>query len=140
MRLGAGDATDFAVIGRQRHVLDEREFSEWPRDLEGAGDPAVANLVRRKPRDLRALEADRAIRGPQRAGDQVEGRALARPVRADEAENLPFLNVEGYLVDREEAAEALREAGNRQHRSAHGVDRRGGKWQNRLPGLDVAGP
>jgi len=44
-----------------------------------------------------------------RAGDEVEGRALARAVRADEAEDLALGHVEGNAAYRSETAKAFSE-------------------------------
>jgi hypothetical protein len=56
--------------------------------------PWCADAVRRLAADLAALEADRAARGRERAGDQVEGGALARAVGADQAEDLALGELE----------------------------------------------
>ena len=70
------------------YVVEDRQLAERPRDLEGAGDAEMADLGRHQARDLAALEADRAGIRLERAGDQVEDRALARAVRPDQAEDL----------------------------------------------------
>ena len=46
-------------------------------------------------------------RRAQVARDQVEGRALARAVRADEAKDFALAHFEGHLIDRQESSEAL---------------------------------
>ena len=92
-----------------------RQPAERPRDLEGAADAAIDDAVRRAARDLVALEADRARGRRQRAGEHVEDRALARAVRADQAEDLALLDLERHVVDGGEAAEALDQPLDRQH-------------------------
>src|SRR5439155_10432488 len=104
-----------AVIGGEGDVIDQRELAERTRDLEGARKPHAAEAVRRQPADLPVLEADGAAVRTQRAGDEVEGRALARPVRPDEPEDLALAQRERHLVDRNEAAEALGEGGDYEH-------------------------
>jgi len=78
----------------------------------------LIGAVRRSPADLGALEADRAGARRQGAGQHVEDRALARPVRPDQAENLTVLDLERDIVDRGEPAEALVKAGDLQHETA----------------------
>ena len=55
----ARDALGRAVKGRQRGVLQHRELAKRPRDLEGAGQPAAADLVGRQAADRLAVERDR---------------------------------------------------------------------------------
>ena len=56
----AGGAVGLAVLaepGRQRHVLEQRQVPEGPRDLIGAADALVADAVGRQAGDLLAGEA-----------------------------------------------------------------------------------
>ena len=77
---------------------DSATFSSSVRLRNGRGiwkvraDALVADAVRRQPADLRALEADRAGGRRVEPGDAVEDRALARAVRADQAEDLALLD------------------------------------------------
>src|SRR3954469_24671905 len=91
--LGAAVASP-AVVAGQRHVLEDREPVERPRDLEGAADAAVDDAMRRLPRELGAVENDRTCRREQRARQHVEDRALAGAVGTDQAENLALLDPE----------------------------------------------
>src|SRR5260221_11636054 len=97
-------------MGGQPHIVEERQLAERPWDLEGAGKPAAADPVRRPAADLLAVEHDRAGARLERAGDHVEGGALARSVRADQPQDLARPHLEGHLADRQESAEALGEA------------------------------
>jgi hypothetical protein len=65
--------------------------------------------------DLRALKTDRSCGRAQGAGNQIEGRALAGAVGADQPENLALTDFEGDLVYRQESSEALAEPFDRQH-------------------------
>src|ERR1700719_502185 len=115
LRLAARDTATGAVERRERDVVEQRQLAERARDLERARQPAPAHDMRRLARDLGAGEDDRAAARPQRAGDQVEDRALARAVGADEPEDLALPHLARHLVDRHEAAEALRQSLDREH-------------------------
>src|SRR5215831_8143533 len=71
-------------MGADEHVLEHRVLTEERRRLERPGDPAPANLRWRQPGNALALEEDLARAEPDHAGDQVEDRALAGSVGADE--------------------------------------------------------
>jgi hypothetical protein len=71
--------------------------------------------VRGQAGDLGPFKADRPGRRAQRAGNQIESRALARAVRADKTQNLPLARLEGNLIDRQESAEALGQAVDGEH-------------------------
>src|SRR6185437_14601671 len=68
---------------------------------------------------VQALAAvDDVARGcGQITGDGVEGRSLARAVRTDEREHLSFLDVEGHALNGGHAAEADRQAIDRERRA-----------------------
>ena len=76
---------------RRDNVLEHRHLAEQARDLEGAAEPEVRALERRQPVDTPAVEAHTPTVGARQRGDRA----------------LP--HVEGEIVDRAEAAEALRE-------------------------------
>jgi hypothetical protein len=59
--------------------------------------------------DVLAAEPDAPGVGAERARDQVEERGLARAVRAHDAQELARLEAQADVVDREDAAEALRQ-------------------------------
>ena len=94
-------------MGGQRHVFEQRKLAEGPRNLKGARDPLVADRVRRQAADFHAFETDRARRRPQISRNEIEGRAFARAVRTDKAENLALAHFEGHLIDCQESPEAL---------------------------------
>ena len=68
-----------------------------------------------RPGDLVALEADRPRRRRERPRQHVEDRALARAVRADQAENLALIDLERDVADGGEAAETLDQALDDEH-------------------------
>ena len=86
---GIDAAAALAVKGGERHVLEERQPAERARDLEGARDAQAADAMRRgSPPISRAVERGSSRRSAPGPGDQVEDGALARAVRADQAQNL----------------------------------------------------
>src|SRR6185295_9273125 len=102
-------------IAGERHVLEQRQPVERTRDLEGAADAAIDDPVRPQTPDLGACEFHRAGRWRQCAGEHVEDRALARAVRADQAENLAPIDLERHLVDGREAAKPFYQPLDYQH-------------------------
>src|SRR5256712_3409200 len=103
-------APALSVETREHHVLEDRKPAERPWDLKGATDAEVDDPVRRLAGDLAPLETDRAAVRDQGARQHVEDRALAGPVRADQAQNLALVDHERHVADGREAAEALGEA------------------------------
>jgi hypothetical protein len=73
--------------------------------------------MRREACDFSPLETDRSRGRAQSAGDQIEGRALARAVRANEAENLAFAHFERDLVHRQESSEAFAKPFDGEHQA-----------------------
>src|SRR5438105_1318301 len=59
--------------------------------------------------EILALQAYRATRGFEHAGDAVEDRRLARAVGPDDPEDLPVRHLQGNAVERLDAAELHRE-------------------------------
>ncbi len=115
------------IAGQPAHVVCRRGVArtfQIPRPfrklslLDNVGLAAfygAGGAIARSEAQRRAGEHDRAGARPQRAGDQVEDRALARAVGADEPEDLALPHLERYLVDGQETAEALRQALDREH-------------------------
>ena len=46
-----------------------------------------------------SLEGDASCLGPQQTGDSLQGGGLAGPVGADQSDNLPFVYMEGHVLD-----------------------------------------
>ena len=88
-------------------VLQRCHLAEQADVLEGPRDSEPGDLGRQHPGDLPALEPDGSGRGPIDAGDGVEQRGLARPVRTDQPDDLVLVGMEVDLVDGDEAAEGL---------------------------------
>jgi hypothetical protein len=77
--------------------------------LEGAGDAELGDVVGRLLRDVLVLEEDAARGRPVDPRDQVEDRALAGAVGADDREDLTFLDRERDCIDGLETAEMQRQ-------------------------------
>ncbi len=81
------------------HPLEQRDV------LEGAGEAQAGDVVRRQVRAVLALEIDPAARRPVEAADDVQHRALARAIGADDRRNLAAVDPEADARDRLHAAE-----------------------------------
>src|SRR5438874_9202821 len=117
----ASKALVCAIEGGERDVVEDRELAKGLRDLVRAPDARVRHAIRRQSADLAPKKAHRARRGPERTGNQVEGGAFARAVRADEAEDLALGHLEGNVLDGEEAVEALGQPFDTEHLSGEAL-------------------
>ena len=81
--------------------------------LERAGEPEPGDLVRLAAGDVVAAEADRALAAID-AAHAVEHAGLAGAVRTDQREQLARLHRERHAVEHGEAAEAQRQAVDRE--------------------------
>ncbi len=104
---GRGQA--LAALARlgDHQVLQHRHPPEQARDLEGAGETHRVQPPGRQAGDVLAAEEHAPAVGAQEARDGGERRALARPVRPDEAGDGALRHREGHAGERGEAAEAL---------------------------------
>src|SRR4029079_19377031 len=78
----------------------------------------AADVVRRQPRDVAALEQDGAGVGAQMAGDQVEQRGLAGAVGPDDGGDLALGHAHAGVVDGQEAVEGFAQAADLEHQAA----------------------
>ena len=95
-------------------VLEHREVTEQGVELEGAPDAHLGHLVGLGLGDVLAAVDDVPAGGGVDAGDEVEEGGLARAVGAQEAFDLPFLDVEIQVVHDSQPAKALGQAGGLQ--------------------------
>src|SRR4030095_5822529 len=105
---GIGGAAPAPVETAHPDIIERGEPGERPHELERPRDAAGAHAMGQEPRDVLAGEADVAAVRAQGAGDQVEQGGLAGAVRPHDAEQLAGLEGEADVVDREDAATALR--------------------------------
>src|SRR5437773_1758038 len=115
--------TPRAAVDADHDVLEHGQRREEGEVLERPPDAELRDPMGRQPEDRTAVEADITLVGRGEAAQAVEERRLAGAVRADEADDLPRVHVEGDGVEREDAAEADGEVTNGQdwHREIRSV-------------------
>ena len=101
-------------MGADADVVHHREIRKQRDVLEGAADADLGDPVRRPRQDARAFHQDVAGRRLIEPGEAVEQRGLAGAVRADQAEDLALVHVEGHAVQRDDAAEHDADVANRE--------------------------
>ena len=101
-----------------QHVLARSHAGKDAHQLEGPADPAAANPIRREADEVAARQAHAARIRPYVTGDEVENRGLARSVRPDQSQDLALVDGERKLIDRNQPAERLVQAGYREQRFA----------------------
>ncbi len=99
-------------------VLVRRERQDHIGALVAAAEAAPGDAMRRPAGDVLAVEADASRRRLQLARQQVDERGLAGAVRPDDAVHLVGREVERHAVDRDQPAEAPRQALDRQRLAA----------------------
>src|ERR687887_255622 len=110
-----------SLAHRERHRLERAQVREQGVDLKRAHEPAFDALVGLKRGDLLLAKKDPAVVRPEHAGDQVDQRGLARPVRPDQRVTLALRQIEGDILGNDERAEALVQSPRRQRRYAHAL-------------------
>jgi len=106
------------MLGDQE-VLDRRHVLEQPHVLEGSHHAFTGDLMPGQAFDRLAVEQDAATARLVEAGQAVEHRGLASAVRADQGDDLFFLDGQGHAVDRQQAAEAHAQIFDFQDLAAH---------------------
>ena len=76
----------------------------------------MADLMGRQASYVLAAKLDASASGAQRTGDEIERRALARSVGADEPDDFAFPDFKRDAVDRQKSPEAPGKIGDDQHR------------------------
>ena len=105
-----------AGILRDPEILPDRQLPEQTNVLERSRDPQRHPRMRRPIGDVGAVEDDAAGGRRKQAADEIDDRALARAVRADEAENFAARDRQIDAIDRADAAEMLGEPREIKHR------------------------
>jgi hypothetical protein len=91
-----------AVAHRQRRhakVFGDGEAREDPPVLRHERQSRARDLVRRQLRDVDTREPDAPGARAHHAHDRLEGRALARAVAADKADDLTGVDVQAHALD-----------------------------------------
>ena len=96
-------------VATYEEVLEHGLVLEELGVLEGAGDTALGHPVHRQPRDVLPGEGHGARVDIVETADEVEDGGLAGAVRADDAEDLALLHVEGQVPHGVDAAETDRQ-------------------------------
>src|SRR5712691_2838237 len=115
------EAAARAVLGRiLRHpqVLPDAELPEQPDVLERARDAELQALVDRDILQRLLVEPNFTRRQRKQSGDQVHDGALARAIRADQADDLALVHREVEPVDGTHAAEMARHRSELKHRAS----------------------
>ena len=89
------------------HVVADAHAGEELDALEGPPEAQTGPPVDGQAGDVALVEDDPACLGSEDAEEAVEERRLARAVRADEADRLTRRHLEGDVVERGDAREAL---------------------------------
>ena len=84
----AGIGQPVPGVARRLHVLKDREVVEELERLERAHQPGTGPVLGAPRADVVLAQEDPTPARTDEAGDGVNGRRLARPVRPDEAEHL----------------------------------------------------
>ena len=92
---GAPDLEPVAEVLADVHVRVERVALEHHRDV---------SVPRRDVGDVAAVDRDRAVRDLLEPGKRPEQRGLPAAGRADERDELPVLDAEGHVVERDDVA------------------------------------
>jgi hypothetical protein len=125
--LAGGGHRGTPAEGADPHVVEHGQARKRPHDLKRAGQTDAAYRVGFEPDEAPPVEDNVALIRDEKARDQVERRGLARPVRADQPEDLAGHHVERQVADGLEPAEALGQAPDREQRGAHRWPRR--RWR-----------
>jgi hypothetical protein len=112
-------------VFQHRHVWNELDM------LEGSGDAEPGHFLRRRVVDLSAENGNRAAGCGEHAGYQVEGRAFAGAVWADEGDDFTHPHREGNVIDRNYAAELLARMIDPQQEDILACGRACSAWQGR---------
>src|SRR5262249_40784284 len=92
---------------REHDGLEWGEVEKQLVDWNGTREPALHPLVGFERGDVLSFEQDASGRGPQHAGEQIDDRCLAGPVRSDQRVSRTLFDRERDAGDRGNAAEML---------------------------------
>ena len=99
-----------ALLEAHQDVVEHRHACEGEALLEQTAHTYAGDLIRRKVGDVVPQEGDRAAGSREEAADEVEDRGLAGAIGADEAQDLPGVDLEVEALDCREATEVLGES------------------------------
>lgn len=101
----AGEQAGFQLLMlRHQQVLNHRHLAEQTHVLEGTHHAHAGNLLARQPFQVLVAQHDGAARRLVEAGQTVKDRGFPRAVRANQGDDLFFMQVQVHVVDRQQAA------------------------------------
>ena len=103
------------MVGADHHILQDAEAGKRLRYLEGAGNPAGADAMRRQTGNVAAEKPHAAGISLDESGNAGKERRLARSVRADQCHDLIVSDIQRNTFDGRQAAEGLREGLHLKH-------------------------
>src|SRR5215469_6150009 len=105
-------------VSAEADIVEHRLRTEQRKILKGAGDTDFGDAMRRTLEQRAAFEQNVAAVGRVKAADAVEQRRLARAVRANQTQDLAFLDLERDAVERDDPAEPQADVADFEQRSA----------------------
>src|SRR3989344_9403296 len=83
------------VLFRDQQVFEDGELGEQPDNLEGPANASPGNLMRQQARDALPAALHAAVARQVKPVDDFEEGGLSRAVRANQAHDFPFADLEG---------------------------------------------
>src|SRR3569833_3250491 len=138
----AGQPGAVVRVRADEDVLQRRHVVELPDVLERPCDTELGHLEALVAVDTGTVEDHLALGRPVHPGDDIEDGRLPRAVRTDQSEDLALVDPQLETVDRDDAAEAHRQAAQFEHGLPVDCRRGGLRGTHSLtsPATTVAGP
>src|SRR5947209_9024889 len=108
------------LLSREDEIFEHRQLREHLQELERATDAQTSKIAGTRAGDRSAIDAHFARGGRELTEYAVEERGFARAIGPDESEDLALVHLERYAVDGVDAAEALGDLADFEHRR-HGL-------------------
>ena len=108
-----------ACLPRYPEVVGDGELVEYAFDLQRALDAKPADLMGLEAGNVLAIEKYAPAADGQQSRNEIEEGRLAGAVRPDDRVQLPSRQRQAEIVDRDEAAESLRQMLGAKDRFAH---------------------
>jgi hypothetical protein len=116
LEVGGDPCLVVAMIGAHQQVLGDGQATEHTAAFRHEGKPQPDQRVGGQPVEARVAIVDFPLAGDH-ACKRLQGRGLARAIRADQTDHLPFLDGEGDALHRSDAAVMDGEIGHGQKRA-----------------------
>src|SRR3954452_25257319 len=106
-------------LDREGDIVGHAQVEEERGDLKRARETKMAAPVGRHARDVLPAKSNPSCIGGELSAQLRDQGRLARSVRADDGVQFAFPHIEGQVVRRDDAAEALAKAGDPKERTSH---------------------